>query len=161
MALGALLVTAQEGTAETAVLLKGPTPVRGIPYLDVNVLPCQTAVYGHGGVSVGVVYTEAEVVTPDSWRWESCGTVRYLRVPEVNRPAPAYLFGGGFLDDAAPPERGAVIYYREGEWAVFLEFPPDYPDPCAFLTVFLKRLRYFLGVTERGLKAPLPAHLEL
>lgn len=152
---------AAQDAAATAQLLKGPSPVRGIPYLDVNVLPCQTAVYGHGEFTIGVVYTEAEIVTPDTWGWESCGTVRYQRVPVENRPGPVYLFGERALDDALEPERGPVLFYREGEWAVFLEFPSEYPDPCTFLAVFLKRLRYFLGVTEKGLKAPLPAYLEL
>jgi len=160
----------------TEILATGPDAKKGIPYLSPNVVPYFAVTYrtAHqestasraaaapaeaagnsaaasrsGGAApaapqsendIRVLYTETEVAIYSSWKPAPCGSLGMLEVEQE----PRVLF---FQD-------------RAGR-SLFFVFPSSYPSPCAFVTTFINRFNYFLGVTQNSALSSFPAVLQI
>ena len=136
------LVNATDAAADAAFafLLRGPHADAGLFFLSPNAIEHFYGEYQHGEHRVGIFYTEKIIVSGEAWLKVPCADLPTLQVP------------WGESD---------VWFADSGEgWSVFFDFQSDYTDPCAFVDLFLRRLRYFNSLTVPEGVVPLPAILE-
>ena len=156
-----LAASAGELHAETTmVLATGPDQRTGIPYLSANVIPYLSTTYldssktagptlGAGASSQGggppaggiqVLYTGRKIVPDGGWPRAGCGAYSLLTVRE----------------------KPLVYFFESGSgWSLFLAFPAGYDTPCAFVSIFINRFEYFLGITQNTALSSFPAVLNL
>lgn len=156
-----ILLAASAGAlhAETTmVLATGPNQRSGIAYLSANVIPYLATTYldstktngptlGQGGPSrtvgtsggeVQVLYTERKIVPDGGWSRTACGANSLLTVQD----------------------KPLVYFFESGSgWSLFLAFPAGYTNPCAFVSTFINRFEYFLGITQDTALSSFPAVL--
>jgi hypothetical protein len=137
---------AQAGAARTtAILLRGPVPLKGLPVYAANNLPASRGEYQVGDDTVVVFYSRQELLIPASWTPLRCpaGGLRLFQVQGYD------TYSLGYSD-----ERGFHLFFL---------FPAQDPPPyaCSFIEAFLRRLLLLLGVAEDPASVPFPAVLEL
>lgn len=128
---------------DKAILLSGPERKRGIDILPPNVIEYFHGVYSFQGEKVRVQFTREEVVPLSGWQQDRCGDYPLFRLPQA--------------------ADGSVFFYQSPDktWSVFIKIPVQTEDHCVFITRFLDRLIYFLGVSRGDDPAQFPAVLEL
>lgn len=136
----------------TEVLATGPDRQAGIPYLSANVITYLHVSYRPAGregeaanqaplgAGIQVLYTESSVVPYSSWKSASCREKTFLTV------------------QGSPP---VYFYEAPAGWSVFVVFPPGYRNPCSFVSAFVKRFEYFLGITRNSALSSFPAVLKV
>lgn len=128
---------AQKGSA---LLVKGPYLVRGIPFLDPNSLPAYRGEYQTQEGRLEVLFTRQPLVLPQEWKSQRCGKLRLVQVPWEN----------GYT----------VCYQDEKGFFLFFSFSFAGPGRCAFIESFLQRFLYLLSFVQNEVDVPLPAVLE-
>lgn len=138
----------------TEILATGPDRGTGIPYLQPNVISFYAVTYrtasqegglphpSQGGADAGVrvLFTKTAVVPYSAWKPAPCGSLRALRIRE------------------SPP----VLYYRSAQgWSLFFAFSASNTAPCSFVSAFVERFDYFLGVTQNSAISSFPAVLRV
>ncbi len=128
---------------DKAVLLSGPEKKRGIDVFPPNVIDYFHGVYSFHGENVRVQFTREEIVPLTGWEQERCGDYPLFLLPEA--------------------ADGRVFFYQgpETTWSVFIKIPAHIEDHCVFISRFLDRLIYFIGVSRGDEPAPFPAVLQL
>ncbi len=142
------------------VLATGPDQRTGIAYLSANVIPYLATTYlestkaggpdlgstgssqapGASGGGIHVYYTGRKIVPDGGWKRTACAAYSLLTVQE-----------------------NPLVYFFEssGGWSLFLAFPAGYANPCSFVSTFINRFEYFLGVTQNTALSSFPAVLNL
>jgi hypothetical protein len=128
---------------DKSILLSGPERSRGIDVLPPNVIEHYHGVYWFQGEKVRVQLTREEVVPLSGWEQARCGDYPLFRLPRA--------------------ADGNTLFYQNpgGAWSVFITIPDEIEDTCLFMSRFIERLIYFMGVSRGGDPAPFPAVLEL
>jgi hypothetical protein len=124
--------------AETAVLLRGPNPGRGLDFLQANVIEYQEGLYRYGDIRFTVYYTEKRFPAFSEWRQLFCGEETVYDIADT---------------------QDRVYFYPSDEWNLFLRFPADFEGICPILTEFLQRFRFFMNTREESPIIPFPAVL--
>lgn len=155
-----------------AVLLSGPTPVKGIPVYAPNRIPCFQGVYvleaeegagweagreepaerpmqvqGIGGEAAAahlrVLFSRQDLLVPRSWAVQRCGTRQLYRVVDH--------------------ETFALCYYNERGFYLFFLFPDAEPPAywCTFVDALIERFLYLLNFVKGDDSVPFPAVLQL
>ena len=135
--LASTLAPAQDGLS---YLVRGPHAGVGLFFLSPNALDHAFGEYRHEETLIGVYFTRERIVPGADWLEDQCGAT----------------------DGALLPWGESAILYVKGDldWARFFDFPKDYGNPCGFIDLFLRRFRYFIGVTDEQSGIPLPAILQ-
>ncbi len=151
---GALLCIAAGAHAETpaagsvAVLEQAPESRAGIGGLGPNVLPCLVATYSFADVTVQVIYTDVAIPPFGSWPVAPCAVARVRSVPVSSAGA-----GSGSLPLT-------LSYGDPRGWHLFFGFPNGFQGACLFVSRFVPRFQYFLGVTDGDPLSSFPAVLQ-
>ena len=151
-------LAAQDPSSE-AVLLRGPTPVNGIPVYPPNRIPAYRGEYAIQGVKspgtgsgtgetadgfrLSVLFTRQELLVPASWSSRRCGRRRLYQVPEYETFTLCF-----------PSERGFFLFF----------FFPEIREPvnwCAFTDPFIERFLFLLNFVDGDTEVPFPAILEI
>jgi len=149
-------LAAQEQLTE-AVLLSGPTAVRGIPVYAPNRIPAYEGVYSYGsargqesGEEAGtearilkVLYTRQELLVPETWVSRRCGARRLYQVPDYETFVLCYF-----------DERGFFLFF----------FFPELQEPaywCGFTDPFIERFLFLLNFVRSETNVPFPAILQV
>lgn len=131
------------GQASRAVLDDGPILERGLLFLPVNVIAYYRGEYTIGDLRVRVLFTRSDVSPYPEWTDYRCSSLLMKRIP---------VDGESLL----------IFVAVDPDWRLFVEFPNDSDSVCAFVSTFLTRFRYFLGVDRSGSGVPpFPAILTL
>jgi len=135
--------TSAEEPEDKLILLSGPERSRGLDVLPPNVIEYYHGVYSFQGEKVRVQFTREEVVPLSGWEQDRCGDYPLFRLPQA--------------------ADGNVFFYQnpDGAWSVFFKIPDTIEDHCLFISRFIERLIYFMGVSRGGDPAPFPAVIEL
>jgi hypothetical protein len=122
---------------EVAVLVRGPVASRGFPLIYPNALELWSGYYRYLENEVRVSFTRKDILLPNEWESLRCNIIE------------------GF----SPSKES--FFYKDTEWAVLFQFPPDIAFDCVFINTFIIRLKYFLR--DSSFKDPplLPAILEI
>jgi len=156
----ALLALAGPGTAQAvstqarrAFLVRGPAPVKGLPFFAPNVLPGLAGEYSlveprvgeAGAAEFPVWYTRASIVLASTWkRAEAYGP-------------------GAFLLGRGP---ASVLLIRTSRCSLFFELPPsaapDAPDSRqrAFIGAFVKKFTVFFDNAATDAELSFPAYVD-
>jgi hypothetical protein len=151
-------LAAQEPISE-AVLLRGPTPVYGIPVYAPNRIPAYRGVYtidgellsGTGGgagdteerVRLSVLFTRQDLLVPATWSIRRCGAWRLYQVPDYETFTLCF-----------PLERGFFLFF----------FFPEIREPaywCGFTDPFIERFLFLLNFVDGDAEVPFPAILQI
>lgn len=149
-------LAAQEQPTE-AVLLSGPTAVRGIPVYAPNRIPAFRGVYSLGEVRreeagedagqevriLTVLYTRQELLVPETWASRRCGARGLYQVPDYQTFTLCYS-----------DERGFFLFF----------FFPELQEPaywCGFVDPFVERFLFLLNFMRSEGDVPFPAILQV
>ena len=143
--LGIVILTGTAVYAETAetlaVLERGPLLKTGVPFIGPNSLPYYYGEYRLGESKKVEVFSASDLVPLTGWKSFSCGQTALLEVPSVS---------------------GRVFFFQaEENLFVFFRFPISEESPCVFISRFIIKYRYFLGLSRMGGYTTFPAVLEL
>jgi hypothetical protein len=145
-----------------AVLLSGPTQIKGIPVYAPNRIPAFRGVYSldgrrwQGAEEEGpgereetaariltVLYTRQDLLIPGNWISRRCGAWRVYQVADYETFTLCY-----------PDERGFFLFF----------FFPELQQPdywCGFIDPFIERFLFLLNFIETEADVPFPAILQL
>jgi hypothetical protein len=142
-------LAAQEQPDE-AVLLSGPTPVKGIPVYTPNRIPAYRGEYSLEGAqramderTVRVLYTRQDLLIPPAWSSRRCGVWRLYQISDYE------TFTLCYRDD-----RGFYLFF----------FFPEVEEPgywCGFADPFVERFLFLFNFVESEEDVPFPAILQL
>jgi hypothetical protein len=138
-----LAAAAAGAQTKTAILERGPFPVKGIPFLPPNVLPAFLGDYSLGGKRISVLFSLEALVLPREWKSLLCGPLRLAEVPE---------------------DAGRTVCLVEGAeqpFFVFFSFESPGGDWCEFIKAFRARFLYLRGFQGGSADVPFPAILEI
>jgi hypothetical protein len=158
----ALLVTAaaaplsaQAQPAE-AVLLSGPTAVKGIPVFTPNRIPAYRGEYSLEGVqeasqgeaqegarTVRVLYTRQDLLIPQTWNSRRCGVRSFYRISDYET---------------------FTLCYRDDQGFSLFFFFPEIEEPaywCDFADPFVERFLFLSNFVDSEEDVPFPAILQL
>jgi hypothetical protein len=141
----ALFSQEDEEDTDVILLLKGPNKRRGIDVLPPNVIPYFYGEYQFRNHTVIVNYTTEAIVPSGTWGQTQCAP---YAVKQYSHPVKPNLWD-------------VYFYQREDRWFVFMILPVEIEDPCLFISSFIKKLTYFIGITREEQTVPLPAVIEL
>jgi len=159
---GGVPLAAQEQPTE-AVLLNGPTPVKGIPVYGPNDLPAFRGVYSLGGAEIEgaktegagtgeavenariltVLYTRQDLLVPQTWTSRRCGAWRLYQVPDYET---------------------FTLCYRDARGFFLFFFFPEIREPaywCGFIDPFINRFLFLLNFLSSEADVPFPAILQI
>jgi hypothetical protein len=133
----------------TAVLLRGPISVKGIPVYTPNRIPAFLGEYSLG-VSSGedprtltVLFTRQRLYIPEQWTVRRCGALRLYAVPDYETFALCYQ-----------DERGFYLFFFFPE----AEEPGDW---CDFTDRFIERFLFLYNFVDIETDVPFPAFLQV
>ncbi len=127
-----------------ALLVRGPRPGHGLPFLGPNLIEYERAVYRYRAGEVTVYYGEDRLPIDAD--------------PEVLQCGPHAL---QVLEDVGPHRRVVRFDRASGEWLLF-EQQPDTGEICPLVESFIERFEFFLeALPPDAREAPFPAVLEL
>jgi len=149
-------LAAQQQLTE-AVLLSGPTAVRGIPVYAPNRIPAFEGVYSLGGARgqepeedagteariLTVLYTREELLINRAWVSRRCGARRLYQIPDY--------------------ETFTLCYFDERGFFLFIFFPElqEPADWCGFTDPFIERFLFLLNFVRSETDVPFPAILQV
>jgi hypothetical protein len=152
---GGTPLAAQEQPTE-AVLLSGPTPVKGIPVYAPNRIPAFRGVYTLEGAEketpeasaagariLTVLYTRQDLLIPQSWTFRSCSAWKLFQIPDYE------TFTLCYRDD-----RGFFLFF----------FFPEIQEPaywCGFADPFIERFLFLSNFVKSETDVPFPAILQV
>jgi hypothetical protein len=147
---GGAPLAAQEQPAE-AVLVRGPTPIHGIPVYPPNSIPAFRGVYlikgvaeeGGGTGRLSVLFTRQELLVPGTWSSRRCGARRMYQIPDYETFTLCYQ-----------SERGFFLFF----------FFPEIREPaywCGFTDPFIERFLFLFNFVDSEADVPFPAILEV
>ena len=120
-----------------AVLVKGPVENRGFPLIYPNAIELWSGYYRYLKSEVIVSFTRKSILLPVEWESFVCNKIE------------------GFS-----PDEGS-FFYTNKDWTVLFQFSKDQIVDCAFINIFIIRLKYFLRDTPLDSPPLLPAILEI
>jgi hypothetical protein len=134
-----------------AVLVSGPSPVKGIPVYPPNRVPAFRGTYSletpgerpRQPVTLTVFYTRQSLFVPRDWTPRRCGQRRLYQVTGYE------TFALGYTD-----ERGFFLFVIFPETAE----PADW---CAFTGPFIERFLFLYNFVDSETEVPFPAILEM
>jgi hypothetical protein len=142
-------LAAQEQPIE-AILLSGPTPVKGIPVYIPNRIPAYRGEYSledEQGVTqeriLEVLYTREDLPIPQTWSSRRCGVWRFYQVSDYET---------------------FTLCYRDEQGFFLFFFFPEIEEPaywCGFTDPFIERFLFLFNFVESGEDVPFPAILQL
>jgi hypothetical protein len=152
---GGAPLAAQEQPTE-AVLLSGPTPVKGIPVYAPNRIPAFRGVYSLDGVRepgaereqaqqriLTILYTRQDLLIPRNWSSRRCGVWQLYQVLDY--------------------ETFTLCYRDERDFFLFFFFPavqePAYW--CGFVDPFIERFLFLFNIVQSEADVPFPAILQV
>jgi hypothetical protein len=141
LVLAAAVAGAEQGPLR-AVLLRGPYPVKGIPFLPPNLLPAFQGDYALGEQQVSVLFSPEALVLPGEWKSLRCGPLKLAEVPV---------------------DTGRTVCLAEaGQEPLFLffSFAGQDADWCGFVTAFRERFLYLRSFLRSGDEVPFPAFVQ-
>ncbi len=123
---------------DVALLVNGPKPGRGLPFLRSNVIEYFKGEYRYQEQRIFLYYTEREIVRFENWQPVDCGTTRFFRLNEelIDRYE-------GLVEGSVPRE---IYFFQNEEYALFFAF--DGELNCTFARRFLSRFTYFRSVED-------------
>ncbi len=125
---------------DVSILKRGPIQIQGLDFLPPNALPADYGLYDYAGSEVSVYFLRREIVPNSTWQKDECG---------------------GYSLWVLDSDVSRVFFYQDSNgWSVFIEMDPDVRDTCKFTGQFLRRLRYFLGISRDTRTVSFPAVLE-
>jgi len=133
----------------TAVMTVGTIAVTGLPFYPDNSIPALYAEYlerasgGDEEWALSAWYARGALPEPEGWRAPVCRA--------GGSAAPA-----GTL---ASPD-GVTLFVPGSGYALFVTFPPGYPDPCRLAAVISERFAFFLRYAADQAAVSFPAVLE-
>jgi hypothetical protein len=142
-------LSAQEQFSE-AVLLSGPTAIKGIPVYTPNRAPAFRGEYsleGEQGATkqriLRVLYTRQDLLIPQTWSSRRCGVWRFYQVPDSETFTLCYRDDQGFLLFFIFPEVEEPAYW------------------CSFTNPFIERFLFLFNFIESETDVPFPAILQV
>jgi hypothetical protein len=142
-------LSAQEQLSE-AVLLSGPTAIKGIPVYTPNRIPAFRGEYsleGEQGATeqhiLRVLYTRQDLLIPQTWSSRRCGVWRFYQVPDAENFTLCYRDDQGFLLFFIFPEVEEPAYW------------------CDFTNPFIERFLFLFNFIESETDVPFPAILQV
>ena len=151
-ALAGLVCAVPLAAQETeAVLLSGPTPVKGIPVYAPNRIPAFRGLYSLSGakadtaegLQLKVLYARQDLLVPQTWNSRRCGAWRLYEVSDY--------------------ETFTLCYRDQRDFFLFFFFP-DIEEPaywCGFVDPFIERFLFLLNFVESQVDVPFPAILQI
>ena len=132
-----------EPAERSAVLLEGPTAIRGVPQLGPNAFRAQSAVYElSSGTEVEIFLLQLLVEDAAGFSPFSC---------------PAVEEGGAVLAARESGDASIYLYRSEAERRTLLLRGPDEPgEACSFLAAFLEELEFFVSALSGTPLLPFP-----
>jgi hypothetical protein len=133
----------------SAVLLRGPISVKGIPVYTPNRIPAFRGEYSLGVDSeenlrtLTVLFTRQRLFIPAGWVLRRCGALRLYAVPDYETFALCYR-----------DERGFYLFFLFPE----AEEPGDW---CAFTDRFIERFLFLYNFVDIETDVPFPAILQV
>lgn len=156
---GAADALAASGTV--AVLLAGPEPGRGLPFVRGNISPYWKGTYSLS-TGNGVVFFTYDQITPEaSWTQVPCGSATLRKLPLSAATAAAVglattaASAGTTVTPAKSGQAARVtisysLYFYDGNgYTVFELIPEGDSGACTFSTPFLSRLSFFFQALVR------------
>jgi len=135
-------VEAQE-QMQSAVLLSGPTAVKGIPVYGPNRVPAFLGIYSAAETEIKVLFTRGRLYIGEDWTPRRCGELLFYQVSDYESFALCYRMEGGYF---------VFFFFSDAE-------PPAYW--CAFASAFVERFLFLSRYIENEVDAPFPAILQL
>lgn len=129
----------------SAVLLRGPISVKGIPVYTPNRIPAFRGEYSLGkdrGI-LEVLFTRQRLFISEKWVLRRCGALRLYAVPDYETFALCYQ-----------DERGFYLFF----------FFPEAEEPeywCAFTDRFIERFLFLYNFVDIETDVPFPAVLQV
>jgi hypothetical protein len=133
-----------------AILLSGPTPIKGIPVHTPNRIQAFRGEYsleGEPGMrqkrNVRVLYTRQDLLIPRAWTPRRCGAWPLYQISDY----------GTF-----------TLCYRNDQGFFLFFFFPEVEEPpywCAFTDPFVERFLFLYNFVQREQDVPFPAILQL
>ena len=120
-----------------AVLVKGPVENRGFPLIYPNAIELWSGYYRYLKSEIIVSFTRKSILLPIEWERFVCNKIE------------------GF----SPDENS--FFYTDKDWSVLFQFSKEHPVDCAFINIYIIRLKYFLRDTASDSSPLLPAILEI
>jgi hypothetical protein len=122
------------------VLVSGPTPGSGLPFLPPNALQYYRGLYELPGQDITVYYTRRTIVPLSSWNEARCGgyVLRTFNAPPEGAPQ---LTGRSPADIAAG---GPLLAYYEGEGFYLFFSHGSGLLSCSFIEAFIPEFLFFL-----------------
>ena len=147
---GGTPLAAQEQPTE-AVLLSGPTPVKGIPVYAPNEIPAYRGVYSLEGAEneaaeariLKILYTRQDLLVPGTWTSRRCAVWRLYQVPDYET---------------------FTLCYRDEQGFFLFFFFPENQEPaywCGFTDPFIQRFLFLFNFVSREADVPFPAILQV
>ena len=140
---------AQEQLTE-AVLLSGPTPVKGIPVYTPNRIPAYRGEYSLEGAqgstgerTVRVLYTRRDLLIPQTWSPRRCSAWSLYQIPDYET---------------------FTLCYRNDQGFFLFFFFPEIEEPgywCDFTDPFVERFLFLFNFVEKENDVPFPAILQM
>lgn len=128
------------------VLVSGPTPAKGLPFLPPNAIKYYRAVYELPTRSVIVYHSYREVVPLSEWGRRNCGGqgIRTFEtaVAELQEELPPGPSG------EVPNRVVHTGFYRGDRYSLFFTFT-DGDISCRFVEEFIRRYLYFRNTSSR------------
>lgn len=147
LTLGAPLCAQEQ--LQRAVLLSGPTPVKGIPVYGPNRLPCFEGRYAlgeesqSGAVELRVLYTQGDLYIPQTWIARRCGGRQVYEITGFDTFSICYRDERGFFVFFLFPEKSEPAYW------------------CDFSDSFVDRFLFLLSFVDSRTDIPYPAILQM
>lgn len=138
-----------QGQPASAVLLRGPISVRGIPVYTPNRIPAFRGEYSLGVDSeenprtLTVLFTRQKLFVPEEWVLRRCGALRLYVVVDYETFGLCYRDDRGFYLFFLFPETG-----EPGDW-------------CSFTRRFIERFLFLYNFVDIETDVPFPAILQL
>ena len=140
---------AAQAQPASAVLLRGPIPVKGIPVYTPNRIPAFRGEYslevdaGEDPRTLTVLFTRQRLFIPEQWVLRRCGALRLYAVTDYETFALCYQ-----------DERGFYLFFFFPE----AEEPGDW---CAFTDRFIERFLFLYNFVDSETDVPFPAILQV
>lgn len=137
---------------ETAVMQNGPDFRKGMPYFLPNAIPVFTAEYEFRGRLFTLYYTMNEFPGAEAWEQAPCGE-------NMTRAVPVRVGENVVFRQIVPPQNPdykLFISYSTDTDAVLTE-----DEVCLFIDAFIRRFRYFFGISSDRTIPPFPAVVPL
>ncbi|HUX13953.1 MAG TPA: hypothetical protein VMW87_13060 [Spirochaetia bacterium] len=127
-----------------AVLLEGPFPGSGIPFLKPNALSYWVGRYQVADFTVSVYFTSQSIIANPAWTPHECDGKVLSKVLPVSKPSAGQTVAGAVPGGSAEVVARTVLYFsNSSKWSLFFEFPAAMGDDCPFVSTFINRFVYF------------------